>query len=287
MSNTDQARLLIKCADQPGLVAAVSALLAKHGANIVESDQYSTDPEGGMFFLRTVFHLKNLASRLPGLQGEFEAEVARKFDMDWTLSIAAEPKRIAIMVSRQGHCLLDLLWRVDRGELPAEIGVVVSNHTDFAENVEGFGLEFRHIPVTKDTKEQAEREQLDLLAGEYDLIVMARYMQILTANFLDNVECPVINIHHSFLPAFAGASPYKRAKDRGVKLIGATAHYATEDLDEGPIIEQDVVRVTHRESAEELARRGADVERMVLSRAIAWHCEDRVLRHKNTTVVFR
>jgi formyltetrahydrofolate deformylase len=279
------ARLLVSCEDQPGIVAAITTFLRDHGANIVQSAQYSTDPEGGRFYMRVVFHLTG--EDLDTLRGTFASVVAEPFGMDFRINDAATPKRAAIMVSRYDHVLLDLLWRSRRGELPMEVGVVVSNWGDMREEVERFGLPYHEIPVTKDTKPQAEAAQLELLGGgQYDLVIMARYMQILSDDFLRAVGCPVINIHHSFLPAFAGAGPYERAKERGVKLIGATAHYATADLDEGPIIEQDVVRVSHRESAEELERQGADVERNVLARAVQWHCEDRVLVHGNTTVVF-
>jgi formyltetrahydrofolate deformylase len=190
------------------------------------------------------------------------------------------------MVSREDHCLLDLLWRWRRGELDVDIGLVISNHPDFADDVARFDVPFEHIPVTKDTKQDAERRQLELLRGNFDLVVLARYMQILSGEFLAQLGAPVINIHHSFLPAFAGAGPYQRAKERGVKLIGATAHYVTEDLDEGPIIEQDVIRVSHRDDVDALIRLGADIERTVLARAVRWHCEDRVLVSGNTTVVF-
>jgi formyltetrahydrofolate deformylase len=286
MSPGDQGRLLIKCPDGPGIVAAVSAFFAERGANIVESDQYSTDPEGGTFFLRLVFHMQGLGVALPELEREFAAEIAARFGMEWRVAQVGIPKRAALMVSREDHCLLDLLWRTARGQLPIDIGVVVSNHGDLAEQVRNFRIPYVHIPVPKGGKAEAESQQLDVLGGNFDVVVLARYMQILSGDFLERVGCPVINIHHSFLPAFAGAGPYERAKERGVKLIGATAHYVTEELDEGPIIEQDVIRVTHRESALELARRGADVERTVLARAVAWHCDDRVLRHGNTTVAF-
>ncbi len=206
--------------------------------------------------------------------------------MTWTFADAGVPKRGAILVSRYDHCLLDLLWRARRDELDLDVGLVISNHPDLAEDVRQFGVPFVHIPVTRDTKADAERRQLELLHGNFDLVVMARYMQVLSAHFLEAVGAPVINIHHSFLPAFAGAGPHQRARDRGVKLIGATAHYATEHLDEGPIIEQDVVRASHRDSAEELERRGADVERTVLARAVQWHCEDRVVVDGERTVVF-
>ncbi|HEX5995456.1 MAG TPA: formyltetrahydrofolate deformylase, partial [Jiangellales bacterium] len=183
------------------------------------------------------------------------------------------------------HCLLDLLWRFRRGELAGEVVAVISNHTAVEADVAQFDVPFHHVPVPPGGKPEAERELLALLAGKVDLVVLARYMQILSGEFLDVLGAPVINIHHSFLPAFVGASPYQRAKERGVKLIGATAHYVTEDLDEGPIIEQDVIRVRHHESVPELQRKGADVERLVLSRAVAWHCDDRVIRDGNTTVV--
>jgi formyltetrahydrofolate deformylase len=279
-------RLLVSCPDQPGIVAAVSQFLFELGANITESDQYSTDPEGGSFFLRTVFHRAGLAALRDELERRFAAEVGRPFQMSWTFADAGIPKRGAIMVSRYDHCLLDLLWRARRDELDLDVGLVISNHPDLAEDVRAFGVPFVHIPVTRDAKAEAERRQLELLSGNFDLVVMARYMQILSPTFLDEVGMPVINIHHSFLPAFAGAGPYRQARERGVKLIGATAHYATQDLDEGPIIEQDVVRASHRDSAEELERRGADVERTVLARAVGWHCEDRVVRHGERTVVF-
>ncbi|HEV2785275.1 MAG TPA: formyltetrahydrofolate deformylase, partial [Solirubrobacteraceae bacterium] len=260
----DMGRLLVSCPDRPGIIAAVSRFLHEHGANIVESDQYSTAPEGGSFFLRTVFHRAGLAAMRDDIERRFAAEVARPFGMDWAFTAAGVPKRAAIMVSRYDHCLLDLLWRARRDELDLDIGLVISNHPDLADAVRAFGVPYVHIPVTADTKAEAERRQIELLAGNVDLIVLARYMQILSASFLEAVGVPVINIHPSFLPAFAGAAPYEQARARGVKLIGATAHYATEELDEGPIIEQDVVRVTHRLTAEELERRGAGVQIHVL-----------------------
>jgi formyltetrahydrofolate deformylase len=282
----DTARLLVRCPDRPGIVAAVSSFLHAQGANIHQSDQYSTDPEGGTFFLRMVFYLRGLSGALDEIGQGFDSEVAQRFEMDWSLHDASRPKHVAIMVSRYDHCLLDLLWRWRRGELDLHIPLVVSNHPDLGADVEQFGVRFEHVPVTKETKPEAEARQLELLGGQFDLVVLARYMQILSGDFLDSVGAPVINIHHSFLPAFAGAGPYERAKDRGVKLVGATSHYVTEDLDQGPIIEQDVTRVSHRDDVETLIRLGADIERTVLSRAVRWHCEDRVLVHGNTTVVF-
>jgi formyltetrahydrofolate deformylase len=193
---------------------------------------------------------------------------------------------VAIMVSRYDHCLVDLLWRARRGELEVDVGLVISNHADLADDVRAFAVPFVHVLVTPETKAEAERRQIELLAGNFDLVVLARYMQVLSGTFLESVDVPMINIHHSFLPAFAGAAPYERARDKGVKLVGATAHYVTEELDDGPIIEQDVVRASHRDSAADLVRRGADVERSVLARAVRWHCEDRVIRVGNRTVVF-
>ena len=277
-------RLLISCPDRPGIVARVSRFLFEAGANIVRSDQYSTDPEGGTFFLRMEFALgpeqrENLAER-------FGLKVAEPMGMTWRLWDAARPKRITVMVSRYDHCLLDLLWRWRRRQLGAEIVMVISNHLDLRDDVALFDVPYHHVPVEKDRKEAAEAKQLELLDGCCDMVVLARYMQVLSPEFLERVGVPIINIHHSFLPAFAGANPYRQAKERGVKLVGATAHYVTEELDAGPIIEQDVMRVSHRDDADELAHLGADVERLVLARAVQAHCEDRVVRHGNTTVVF-
>jgi formyltetrahydrofolate deformylase len=282
----DVGRLLLRCADRHGLIAAVSSFLADAGANIISLDQHSTEQEGGMFMQRAIFHLPGLTAARDELERDFAAQVASQFDMDFTLSEAAKPKRVAIMASRDDHCLLDLLWRNRRGELDMSVVMVIANHPDLADQVRPFGVPFLHVPATKDIRAEAEQRQLDLLRGNADVVVLARYMQILTGDFLSNVGCPVINIHHSFLPAFIGASPYRRAKERGVKLVGATAHYVTETLDEGPIIEQDVVRVDHRDTVDDLRRLGADVERAVLSRAVLWHCEDRIIRYGNQTVVF-
>ncbi|MFC4139535.1 MULTISPECIES: formyltetrahydrofolate deformylase [unclassified Microbacterium] len=282
MAQPDTARLLIACDDQPGIVAAVAGALAEHGANIISLDQHSTDAAGGRFFQRTVIHLEGLAAKRPALEASIAA-VAERFDMEWSLHDASLRKRVAIFVSKYDHCLLELLWRTQRGELDIDVTMVVSNHPDLADSVRAFGVPFVHIPA--DDKATMEQRQLELLRGNVDLVVLARYMQILTDSFISELGAPVINIHHSFLPAFIGANPYARAKERGVKLIGATAHYATADLDEGPIIEQDVTRVTHAESAAELQRRGADVERFVLARAVKWHAEDRVIVHGRSTVI--
>ncbi|MCX4642025.1 MULTISPECIES: formyltetrahydrofolate deformylase [unclassified Streptomyces] len=281
----DLGRLIVQGPDGPGIVSSVSSLLARLGANIVSLDQYSTGPASGQFFQRTTFHLDGLAGRLTTLEEELD-EALGALGLSYRLGDAHRPKRVAIMASKSDHCLLDLLWRQRRGEIPMNVAMVVSNHPDLGEDVRGFGIPFFYIPVEKGARAVAEQEQLKLLKGNIDLLVLARYMQILSEDFLEEVGAPVINIHHSFLPAFIGAGPYQKAKDRGVKLVGATAHYVTEDLDEGPIIEQDVVRVSHDDTTADLQRRGADVERQVLSRAVAWHCEDRVLLNGSQTVVF-
>ncbi len=277
-------RLLISCPDRPGIVSAVSRFLFEAGANIVRSDQFSTDPEGGSFFLRMEFTLPG--SSRGRFDEQFGLAVAEPFQMSWRLWNAGEPKRIAIMVSRYDHCLLELLWRWRRSELGADVVMVVSNHPDLRSEVEGFGLPYHHVPVSPDAKAESEAALLELFDQRCDLVVLARYMQIFTSEFLERVRVPLINIHHSFLPAFPGREPYARAKERGVKLIGATAHYVTADLDAGPIIEQDAIRVTHRDDVELLTRLGGDIERTVLARAVMWHCEDRILRDGNTTIVF-
>jgi formyltetrahydrofolate deformylase len=279
-------RLIVRGADRPGIVASVSAVLSEHGANIVSLAQSSSDPSGGRFFQRTVFHLPALSVRLDALREALQQKLVTELGLEFRLVEAKRRKRVAIFVSRADHCLLDLLWRQRRGDLQMTVPMVVSNHPDLYHDVRQFGIPYFHVPVEAGRKAEAEKEQLNLLKGNIDVLVLARYMQILSGDFLDELAVPVINIHHSFLPAFAGASPYQQAKDRGVKLIGATAHYVTEDLDEGPIIEQDVIRVSHHESVRELQRKGADVERLVLSRAVSWHCDDRVIRDGNTTVVF-
>jgi formyltetrahydrofolate deformylase len=277
--------LLISCPDGPGIVAAVSRFLFDQGANIVSSDQYSTHPEHGTFFMRTTFYLP----KLEHVRASFEAgfrELARRFGMDWRIFYASERKRVALMASREDHCLLDLLWRHRRGELDMEMVCVISNHEHLRDEVEKLGVAYHHIPVTPDSKPHAETQALELISGRADLVVLARYMQILSGEFLKRVDCPVINIHHSFLPAFAGAQPYLRAYERGVKLIGATAHYATDELDAGPIIEQDVQRVGHGYTVVDLERVGRDLERVVLARAVRSHLDDRVLVHEGRTIVF-
>ena len=285
-SSRTLASLIVQGEDRTGIVSAVAAVLARHNANIVSLDQYSDDPHGGAFFQRTVFSVDNLQAVLPEISRDIGSELKSPYRLGHTLRDLSVPKRMAVFASKSDHCLLDLLWRHRRGELPVTIPMVVSNHPDMAEEVRGFGIPFFHVPSTGPDKSGAEAEHLRLLKGNVDFVVLARYMQILSGGFIQSLGVPIINIHHSFLPAFIGAGPYAKAKERGVKLIGATAHYVTEDLDEGPIIEQDVVRVTHAETASDLMRRGADVERAVLSRAVLWHAEDRVIRNGNHTIVF-
>jgi len=286
LRSRNHASLIVHGQDRDGIVAAVAAVLSGHGANIVALDQYSDDPVGGAFFQRTVFTLPDLAVALPAIHADLTTALTEPFGLEFELRDMSVPKRVAIFASKSDHCLLDLLWRHRRGELPVTVAMVVSNHSDLAAEVRAFGIPYFHVPSMGPDKSSAEAEHLRLLQGNVDLVVLARYMQIISGQFIRDVGVPIINIHHSFLPAFIGAGPYAKAKERGVKLIGATAHYVTEDLDEGPIIEQDVVRVTHAQTAADLQRRGADVERAVLSRAVLWHAEDRVIRHGNHTIVF-
>ena len=284
-TNQNRARLLISCPDQPGIVASVSRFLFEHGANIISSDQHTTDPVGGDFFMRVEFELPDLDRREAELERDFR-EVADKSAMDWRFARASRIKRMAIFVSKEDHCLVELLWQWKAGDYLADIVMVVSNHPDLRDTVEQWNIPFHYIPVTKETKAEAEREQLALMRDKVDFIVLARYMQILSPAFVELYRNNIINIHHSFLPAFIGANPYQRAYERGVKLIGATSHYVTEDLDEGPIIEQDVQRVDHRYNARELKRVGRFIERTVLARAVNWHINDRIIVHGNKTVVF-
>jgi formyltetrahydrofolate deformylase len=280
------ARLLITCPDQPGIVAAVTSILFRHGVNITELDQHSTDPEGGRFFLRLEFQTPHLDVPRAALETAFREAVASRFTMDWRISYAADKPRMAVLVSKHDHALLELLWRWQRGELRVDIPVVISNHADLRESVERFGVHFEHVPIDAATHAQAEAQMLARLEGRTDFIVLARYMRILSADFVARYPHRIINIHHSFLPAFVGADPYQQAYTRGVKLIGATAHYVTGDLDQGPIIDQDTGRVSHRHEVPDLRRLGRDLERQVLARAVRWHVEDRVIVDGNKTIVF-
>jgi formyltetrahydrofolate deformylase len=274
--------LLLACPDRPGLIAAVSGFLTEAGLNIVDADQHSSNE--GRFFMRMVFDAVPEDER-EDLQRRFAEEIAGRFEMDHHFAESSEPKRVAIMVSREDHCLSDLLWRWRSGELHGEVVGVVSNHPDHADQVAAVGLPFHFVPVEPEARAEAERQVLELL-GEVDLLVLARYMQILSQGFLDALGAPAINIHHSFLPGFVGADPYRRAHERGVKLIGATAHYVTPELDAGPIIDQDVTRVSHSDEVPDLMRIGRDIERLVLARAVSAHLDDRVLLDGERTVVF-
>ena len=282
----DVGRLTISCDDRPGIVAAVAGFLAEQGANLIHADQHSTDPEGGRFFMRLEFHLEALEARQSEVAALFDRTVAEQFQLSWQLSREAEPKTVALFVSKTDHCLLDILWRWRRRELPMNLAMIVSNHDSLRGDAEAFGIDFHHIPM--DEHAAGEEAMLELVKERgIELGVLARYMRVLSASFLERAGCPFINIHHSFLPAFAGADPYARAYQRGVKLVGATAHYVTAELDAGPILAQDVVAVGHRETVPDLRRLGADVERAVLAQAVKWHLEDRVLLDGDRTVVFR
>jgi formyltetrahydrofolate deformylase len=277
--------LLVSCPDTKGIVAGLSDFVFRHGGDIVHAEQH-TDEQEKVFFQRIEFRLDDLDlgrdEILPAL-----APLIQRFSMRCDLRFSDQVSRMAILVSKQAHCLFDLLARWQMGELPAEITLIISNHPDHAEAAAHFGVPYDFLPVTPDTKAQQEKAMLERLAGAgVDLIVLARYMQILSPQVVDEYQERIINIHHSFLPAFVGGRPYHQAHDRGVKLIGVTAHYATAELDQGPIIEQDVVRVSHRDSVEELIRKGRDLEMLALARAVRFHLTHRILVYGNKTVVF-
>jgi len=275
--------LTLSCPDRPGIVAAVAGLLADHGGNITESQQFG-DELSGLFFMRV--QVAAAASRAV-LEGAL-TELAGRFDMDWSLDVAGRPVRTLVMGSTAAHCLNDLAFRQRSEKLPIDIVAVVSNHTALEPLAQFYGIPFHHVPVTSTTKAAAEARLLELVAElDVELVVLARYMQILSDDLCRELTGRVINIHHSFLPSFKGARPYAQAHDRGVKLIGATAHYVTGDLDEGPIIEQDVERVDHSRGVEDLVALGQDVERRALARAVRWHAEHRVLLDGRRTIVFR
>ena len=277
--------LLVTCPDAKGIVAALAQVLHGHGANILDADQH-TDLVAGQFFQRIRFDLAELLTDRTSLETAI-GEVGGRFDMRWRIAYAGDVKQMAIFVSKYDHCLWDLLLRHRAGELRCEIPVIVSNHPDLAPIAEQFGIRFEVFPITQQTKRVQEERELALLEElDIDLVVMARYMQILSGEFIGHFPSRIINIHHSFLPAFMGSKPYHRAFERGVKLVGATAHYATTDLDEGPILEQDVARSSHRDAVPDLVRKGRDLERTVLARAVRWHLEDRVAVYENKTVVF-
>jgi len=276
--------LTFSCPDRLGLVHAVSGFLLERGGNIEEAAQYN-DHDTGLFFMRVQFSCNQLSHA--ELQTQL-ATFAEPLKLQWNLQTMAQPMRTVIMVSKEGHCLNDLLFRWKSGLLPLDIRAIVSNHREFYQLAASYNVPFHHIPVTAATKEQAEAKQLEIIEAEgAELVVLARYMQILSDNMCRQLNGRAINIHHSFLPSFKGAKPYYQAHDRGVKLIGATAHYVTADLDEGPIIEQDVARVDHSRTVEDLTTLGRDTESQVLARAVKWHSEHRVLLNGHKTVIFR
>lgn len=282
----NRARILVKCPDKPGIVAVLSSFLHKHNANIIESSQYSSDPENGTFFIRIEYHCDHLVQKRDDMEKEFSV-IAVKHNMEFSFHYRAIRQRAAIYVSKETHCLMELLWEWQNGDLEMDIAVVISNAEAARPIVEALGIPFYYIPANKDIREQVEQQQIRLM-DEYkvDVLILARYMQILTPNFVSHFENRIINIHHSFLPAFIGADPYTKAFNRGVKLIGATSHYVTNDLDEGPIIEQDVERVDHRSDVPELKKIGRKIERRVLAKAVKWHLENRIIVEGNKTIVF-
>jgi len=279
------ATLLVVCPDRKGIVAFLAQVLFGHGANILDSDQHS-DPVAGMFFQRIRFDAATLTTDRLTLETKLR-DVGEKFSMTWRISYGSRVRRVALLVSRQDHCLYDLLIRHRAGELPCEIAMVVSNHPDAAPIARHFEVPFHHLPITAETRPRQEAELAELIElSSIDLVVLARYMQILSPAFVARFPTQIINIHHSFLPAFTGANPYRQAFEKGVKLIGATSHYVTAELDQGPIIEQETIRVSHRDSVDDLVRKGRDLEKTVLANAVRWHLQDRVLVYAGKTVVF-
>jgi formyltetrahydrofolate deformylase len=283
MKNT--AILLVDCPDRKGLVAAIGEFLYKHNANILHADQHQ-DPERNVFLMRVEWDLTGFDFDLADFSRQFEP-LATRYSLRWRLERSDQPHRLALFVSKFDHCLVDLLYRHQSGELACEIPLIVSNHPDAKKWADFHGIPFHVLPIEANRKAEGEAKQLVLLKDHgIDLVVLARYMQVLSPAFVAAYPHRIINVHHSFLPAFVGAKPYHRAFDRGVKLIGATSHYVTDDLDEGPIIEQDVVRVSHRDTIDDLLEKGRDMERSVLSKAVRWHLDHRVLVYGHKTVVF-
>ncbi len=284
MDTPTTATLLVSCPDQKGLVAKIANFIYSNGGNIIHADQH-TDTAAEMFLTRIEWELEGFNLDRDVIAPAFNA-IAKPIEANWQLHFSDTIPKIAIWVTKQDHCLLDLLWRWNAQELKVDIPLIISNHMDLKPIADQFGIDFHHLPITKETKAEQEAKQLELLQEyEINLVVLAKYMQILSSEFVAKFS-NVINIHHSFLPAFPGASPYQRAYKRGVKIIGATAHYVTEDLDEGPIIEQDIIRVSHRDTVSDMIRKGKDMERLVLARAVRLHLQNRVLVYNNRTVVF-
>ncbi len=286
MNSANEAILLIHCKDKPGIIATVTQYILKHGGNILDLDQH-TDSVNQKFYMRVSWDLQQFDIPQDEIGAHFKEELAESYEMNWSLHVTGNQQKIAIFVSKQQHCLFDLLARWQTKEWEVDIPLIISNHEDAGETADKFGIEFHHFPITKKSKKDQEAKQISLLKEKgIDLIVLARYMQILSPGFIDMFRNQVINIHHSFLPAFPGARPYHSAYERGVKIIGATSHYVTEDLDEGPIIEQDIVHVTHRDDVESLVRKGRDLETLVLSRAVWKHIQRKTLVTDNRTIIF-
>jgi len=277
--------LLISCSDQPGIVASVSQFIFEHQGNIFQSDQHSTSLHDGTFFMRVSFTEDSFTLSEPELIDAFRP-IAHAFRMNWSIHYSRHRKRVGILVSKLDHCLTDLLWRWKSGELAMDIPCIISNHSDLESLAQMYGIPYHYFPIYKEQRKEDQMRMLDFLQEKVDFLVLARYMQILEPCFVEAYSQRIINIHHSFLPAFIGANPYVQAFERGVKLIGATAHYVTDNLDEGPIISQDVIHCNHRDTVEDLVRKGRDVERRVLAEAVRLHIEDRVLVYKNKTIVF-
>ncbi|MCG8374289.1 MAG: formyltetrahydrofolate deformylase [Balneolales bacterium] len=287
MSNSgNEAILLIHCKDRPGIIAAVTRYVLEHGGNIIDLDQHTDSPRN-RFYMRVSWEMENFDLDEQRIGEHFKGLIADRFDMNWKLYFSNKPKRIALFVSKQLHCLYDILGRWQTQEWDVEIPLILSNHKEAKQAANQFGIEFYHFPITKENKVEQEKRQMELLdQHNIGLVVLARYMQILTGEFIHEYQNRIINIHHSFLPAFPGAKPYHSAFERGVKIVGATSHYVTEDLDEGPIIEQDIVHVTHRDSVEDLVRKGRDLETLVLSRAVWKHIQRKTLVTDNRTIIF-
>src|SRR5690625_2993973 len=286
MQHDSIGRLLIKCPDQPGIVAMLSKFLFDHGANIIESSQYSRYTEGGYFIIRLEFQCEDLHTKREQMEKDLD-HLTNQFNMDFQFTYGNERKRTAIFVSKETHCLMELLWEWQSGDLKTDIAVVISNHENAREYVEALGIPLHYIPANKTIRQEVEKKQIALMKEyQIDLLILARYMQILTPEFVAQFPDQIINIHHSFLPAFIGARPYERAYKCCLKLFVETSHYVTNDLDEGPIIEQDIERVDHRDHVIDLKKIGQQIERRVLVRAVKWHLEDRIIVQNNKTVVF-
>lgn len=281
----NQAILLISSKDQKGITASVTNFIAEHNGNIIHADQH-IDEQNNTFFMRVQWSLDEFAIERADIEKAFEP-IAQKFQMDWQLKFSDQLDKVAVFASKHLHCLYDLLYRHQAGQLQCEIPLVISNHSDAQNIAEHFGIKFFQVPKTKKNKAEQEKTELDILKNaNIDLIVLARYHQIFSKDFVDQYSNRMINVHHSFLPAFAGSNPYAQAYEKGVKIIGATSHYVIEDLDQGPIIEQDTVRISHRDSIEDLKQKGEDLEKMVLHRALRWHLERKILTYQNKTVIF-